>query len=135
MAIIPAREAPQPVRPHFGAPVPRIMSHQGQKWHSARAYLPSPQGERYRCVRLRSSLSWSGLSRLVPTIQPSTCPGACRTLDPRDKPEDDPDIFCRRHTTTPCTHQLLQEAAGHRTLMAAVEGPSSRVDGAGGHAL
>jgi len=26
---------------------------------------------------------------LVPTIQPSASSGACRTLDPRDKPEDD----------------------------------------------
>jgi len=26
---------------------------------------------------------------LVPTIQPSTSVGICRSMDPRDKPEDD----------------------------------------------
>ena len=31
---------------------------------------------------------------LVPTIQPSASSGACRKLDPRDKPEDDTGIFC-----------------------------------------
>ena len=36
---------------------------------------------------------------LVPTIHLSTCSGARGTLDPRDKPEDEPGMFCWRQNT------------------------------------
>ena len=44
--------------------------------------------------QLKHQFCRTALRSLVPTLQPAAGPGACRTLDPRDKPEDDIGCLC-----------------------------------------